>query len=100
MRYQACATYSVLGTGVWSSAHILIGYFFSRSIEKAAEYAGRGAFLLATLIVVVVGIGFGIRSIREPENWRRAVRWTDERWTPPWLVSARRRPTPQPRFVW
>ena len=46
MRYRAFVPYSILGTGLWASAHILIGYFFSRSIETAAEYAGRGAFLL------------------------------------------------------
>ncbi len=55
MRYRAFVPYSILGTGLWASAHILIGYFFSRSIDTAAKYAGKGAFLLATLIVVVVG---------------------------------------------
>ena len=55
MRYRAFVPYSILGTGLWASAHILIGYFFSRSIETGAEYAGKGAFLLGTLIVVVGG---------------------------------------------
>ena len=55
MRYRAFVPYSILGTGLWASAHILVGYFFSRSIDTAAEYAGRGAFLLGTLIVVIVG---------------------------------------------
>ena len=55
MRYRAFVPYSILGTGLWASAHILIGYFFSRSIDTAAKYAGRGAFLLGTLIVIVVG---------------------------------------------
>ena len=52
MRYRAFVPYSILGTGLWASAHILVGYFFSRSIESAAEYAGRGAFVLATTIVL------------------------------------------------
>ena len=52
MRYRAFVPYSILGTGIWASAHILIGYFFSRSIDTAAKYAGRGAFLLATTISV------------------------------------------------
>ena len=56
MRYRAFVPYSILGTGLWASAHILVGYFFSRSIETAAKYAGQGAFLLATLIVVVVAV--------------------------------------------
>ena len=41
MRYRAFVPYSILGTGIWASAHILIGYFFSRSIDSAAKYAGR-----------------------------------------------------------
>ena len=46
MRYRAFVPYSILGTGLWASAHILVGYFFSRSIDTAAKYAGKGAFLL------------------------------------------------------
>ena len=42
MRYRAFVPYSILGTGLWASAHILIGYFFSRSVETGAEYAGKG----------------------------------------------------------
>ena len=61
MRYRAFVPYSILGTGLWASAHILVGYFFSRSIETAAKYAGKGAFLLATLIVVVVAIVVAVR---------------------------------------
>ena len=41
MRYRAFVPYSILGTGLWASAHILIGYFFSRSIDTAAKYAGQ-----------------------------------------------------------
>src|SRR4051794_6920649 len=100
MRYRAFVPYSILGTGVWSSAHILIGYFFSRSIEKAAQYAGRGAFLLATLIVVIVGIVLAVRFLREAENRRRAVRWMEERWMTRWLVVVGRRLRPQARFLW
>jgi len=100
MRYRAFVPYSILGTGLWASAHILIGYFFSRSIDKAAQYAGRGAFLLATLIVVTVGIVLSFRFLREPENRRRAVRWMEERWATRWLVAVGRRLRPQARFVW
>src|SRR3954463_1263779 len=64
MRYRAFVPYSILGTGLWASAHILVGYFFSRSIESAAKYAGRGAFVLATTIVVVVAIVTTVRFLR------------------------------------
>ena len=68
MRYRAFVPYSILGTGIWASAHILIGYIFSRSIDSAAKYAGRGAFILGTLIVVTVGCVVAFRFLRVPEN--------------------------------
>ena len=62
MRYRAFVPYSILGTGLWASAHILLGYFFSRSIDSAAKYAGKGRLRCsATLIVVVVGIVVVVR---------------------------------------
>src|SRR3954464_120216 len=72
MRYRAFVPYSILGTGLWASAHILIGYFFSRSIDSAAKYAGKGAFLLGTLIVLVAGTVFLVRRLRVEENRRAA----------------------------
>ena len=100
MRYRAFVPYSILGTGLWASAHILVGYFFSRSIETAAKYAGKGAFLLATLIVVVVGTVVLVRFFRVAENRRATVRWMDERATTRWLVALGRRFQPQFRFLW
>jgi membrane protein DedA with SNARE-associated domain len=100
MRYRAFVPYSILGCGLWASAHILIGYFFSRSIDTAAKYAGRGAFLLATLIVVGVGIYLGVRYLREPANRRRAIAWMEERAATRWLVLLGRRVAPPARFLW
>jgi membrane protein DedA with SNARE-associated domain/membrane-associated phospholipid phosphatase len=100
MRYRAFVPYSILGCGLWSAAHILIGYFFSRSIDTAAKYAGRGAFLLATLIVVGVGIYVSVRFLRDPANRRRVVAWMEERWATRWLVRLGRRAAPPARFLW
>jgi membrane protein DedA with SNARE-associated domain/membrane-associated phospholipid phosphatase len=100
MRYRAFVPYSILGTGLWASAHILIGYFFSRSIDTAAKYAGRGAFLLGTLIVVVVGTVVLVRRFRVEENRRAAVRRLEERRATAWLVRLGRRFRPQLAFLW
>jgi membrane protein DedA with SNARE-associated domain len=100
MRYRAFVPYSILGTGLWASAHILIGYFFSRSIDSAAKYAGRGAFLLATLIVVVVGVVLLVRRFRVEGNRRAAARWMEDRWATRWLVVLGRRFRPQLAFLW
>jgi membrane protein DedA with SNARE-associated domain/membrane-associated phospholipid phosphatase len=100
MRYRAFVPYSILGTGLWASAHILVGYFFSRSIDTAAKYAGRGAFLLGTLIVIVAGAVFLVRRFRVEENRRAAVRWMEGRPVTRWLVVLSRRFQPQLRFLW
>jgi membrane protein DedA with SNARE-associated domain/membrane-associated phospholipid phosphatase len=100
MRYRAFVPYSILGTGLWASAHILIGYFFSRSVDTAAKYAGKGAFLLATLIVVVAGSVFLYRHFRVGQNRRAAVRWMEGHAVARWLVVLGRRYQPQLRFLW
>jgi membrane protein DedA with SNARE-associated domain/membrane-associated phospholipid phosphatase len=100
MRYRAFVPYSILGTGLWASAHILVGYFFSRSIESAAEYAGRGAFVLASTIVVVVAVVFLIRRFRVEANRRAAVVWMEGHAATRWIVSLSRRFQPQLLFLW
>jgi len=100
MRYRAFVPFSVLGTGIWSSLHIVIGYLFSRSIDTAAEYAGKGLFLLGTLIVVVVGSVALFRHFRVAENRRRAVAWLDAHRATRWLPALARRYRPQLRFLW
>ena len=100
MRYRAFLPYSVLGTGLWASGHIMIGYFFSRSVESAAKYAGRGAFLLASTIVVVVAIVAAVRHLRVEENRRAIVAWLERHAATRWLVELARRFRPQLLFLW
>jgi membrane protein DedA with SNARE-associated domain len=98
MNYRGFVPYSILGTGLWASLHILVGYFFSNAIETAGKYAAKGAFLLATLIVLVAGTVFLFRHFREEENRRKAVRWMEDHGATRWLVELARRP--QFRFLW
>jgi undecaprenyl-diphosphatase len=100
MRYRAFVPYSILGTGLWASAHILVGYFFSRSIETAGKYAAKGAFLLATLIVVVASVIFLTRHFRVAANRESAVRWMEAHGATRWLVTLGRRYQRQLRFLW
>jgi len=100
MRYRAFVPYSILGTGLWASAHILVGYFFSRSIESAAKYAGRGAFVLGTTIVIVALAVFVYRRLRVEENRRRAVVWMERHAATRWLVVLMRPFRPYLQFLW
>jgi len=98
MGYRAFVPYSILGTGLWASLHILVGYFFSRSIETAGHYAARGAAALATLIVIVIATVWAFRRLRERENRDAVVRWMEEHRASAWIVDlARRR---ELRFLW
>jgi undecaprenyl-diphosphatase len=98
MQYRAFVPYSILGTGLWATLHILVGYFFSRSIETAGHYAARGAFALATLIALVIGTVYLVRYFKVEENREQAVRWMEEHGATSWLVALARRP--QIRFLW
>jgi membrane protein DedA with SNARE-associated domain len=98
MHYRGFVPYSILGTGLWASLHILIGYFFSSAIETAGHYAARGAFLLATLIAIVAGTVYLYRRFREEENRAAAVRWMEGHRATAWAVELARRP--QFRFLW
>jgi undecaprenyl-diphosphatase len=94
MRFRQFFPYSVLGCGIWVSATIIIGYVFSRSIDTAIKYAGKGAFLLGALIVVVVGVIWAVRFFRVAENRRATVRRLDgHAATRPLVAFARRHET-------
>ncbi len=98
MSYRGFVPYSILGTGLWASLHILVGYFFSRSIETAGHYAARGAFALATLIAIVIGTVYLVRHFKVEENRAAAVRWMEAHRLTAWTVELSRRP--QIRFLW
>lgn len=99
MRFRQFFPYSVLGCGLWVSTAVVVGYLFSRSIDTAIKYAGKGALLLGTLIVVVVGAVWLSRFLRVEENRRRTVAWMDAHaWTRP-LVAFGRRYQRQLRFI-
>ena len=98
MGYRAFVPYSILGTGLWASLHILVGYIFSSAIESAGHYAARGAFVLATLIVVTATTVFVVRRLREEENREAVVRWMEAHRATVWMVAIARRP--QFRFLW
>ena len=91
MRFRQFFPYSVLGCGIWITATVVIGYVFSKSIDTAIKYAGKGAVLLGALIVVVVGAVWATRYLREPENRREAVRWMDDHAATRWITAFGRR---------
>lgn len=57
--------YDIVGSGLWGTAYVLLGYVFWRSIEHASQIASRGAFALAVVIVGTAGALFAYRHLRE-----------------------------------
>jgi membrane protein DedA with SNARE-associated domain len=99
MRFRQFIPYSVLGCGLWVSSAVVVGYLFSRSIDTALKYAGKGALLLGTLIVVVVGTVWLTRFLRVEENRRKTVAWMEGHGATRWLVAFGRRYQRQLRFI-
>ncbi len=100
MAYRGFVPYSILGTGLWVSSAVLLGYLFSRSIDTVLTYAGKGAFVLGAFIVVVVGIVALRRFLRVEQNRRDTVRWMEARAWTRWIVVLGRRFRPQLLFLW
>jgi undecaprenyl-diphosphatase len=100
MPYRGFVPYSILGTGLWVSSALAVGYVFSRNIDSALDYAGKGAFALGVLIVLIVGTIALRRHFRVAENRRAAVRWMEGHAATRWIVVLARRFSPQLRFFW
>ena len=100
MRYRDFVPYSVLGTGLWSTLHLVIGYAFSRNLNEVAHLAGRGFFLLGILIVVIVAAVVAVRFFRVAENRARLAAAMEARALTRPLLALGRRVQPHARFVW
>ena len=100
MRYGQFVPYSILGTGLWSATFTLIGYFASRSIDTAAEVAGRGTALFAFVVVAIVAIVLAVRFLRVRENRERIVDAMERRAAIRPAVALGRTVRPQARFLW
>jgi undecaprenyl-diphosphatase len=99
MRYAYYAPFSVLGTGMWAAAFVLVGYFASQSLDAAARTAGRGTFLLGIAVATIVAIVVVYRFLREPENRRRLVGGMESRPALRPLLAAGRGLAPPARFL-
>jgi len=100
MRYVQFVPYSILGTGLWSATFALLGYFAARSLDRAAELAGRGTFLFGTVVVTIVVVVVAVRFLRRHENRARLVAAIEGRPMLRPAVTLGRRIQPQARFVW
>jgi undecaprenyl-diphosphatase len=99
MRYRAFAPFSILGTGLWATGLILLGYFFSQSLDTLTRDVGKGLFVFAVVVGVIVGLYLAFRFLRKPENRGRVVAEMEKRRALRPLLSLGRRLQPQFAFV-
>jgi undecaprenyl-diphosphatase len=100
LRYRAFAPYSILGTGLWSIALILLGYFFARSLDKVTNIVGKGLLVFGIVVGIVVALVVAYRFLRMPENRRKVVAEMEKRRALRPILRLGRRLRPQLEFVW
>jgi membrane protein DedA with SNARE-associated domain/membrane-associated phospholipid phosphatase len=115
MQYRRFIPYSVIGTGLWATAYLMLGYVFYRSFDRVAAIAGRATLVFAALVALIIGIRFAYVRLRDEEQRARFLAWVDRQSRRPllrpvaavaralWRVvlgPAWRVVWPQVRFVW
>ena len=115
MSYRQFLPFSIVGTGLWATTFSLLGFFFYRSFEQVANYAGQVTLAFGTLVALVVGGVWAYRRLRDEEQRRAFMAWLDRQGRRPLLrplaavvrpvwrrgiVPAARFLAPQVRFLW
>jgi membrane protein DedA with SNARE-associated domain len=67
MRLRAVLPWSLLGTGVWSTAFVLVGYACSASVEHATGVLSKGALGLAVVAALILTVRARRGSQRPPD---------------------------------
>jgi membrane protein DedA with SNARE-associated domain/membrane-associated phospholipid phosphatase len=98
--YRRFAPYSILGTGLWSIALILIGYFAAQSLDKVTNIVGKGLLVFGIVVGIVVALVVAYRFLREAENRRRVVAEMERRRALRPILQLARRLQPQFAFLW
>ncbi len=97
--YRSFAPYSILGTGLWAIALILLGYFFGKSLDQVTNIVGKGLLVFGIVVGVIVAAVVACRFLREAENRRRVVEEMERRRALRPLLRLGRRLEPQFRFL-
>jgi membrane protein DedA with SNARE-associated domain/membrane-associated phospholipid phosphatase len=77
--FRNFAPFSILGTGLWSTALILIGYFAAQSLDTVTEVVGKGLVVFGIVVGIVVALIVAYRFLREEANRQRLVEEIERR---------------------
>jgi membrane protein DedA with SNARE-associated domain/membrane-associated phospholipid phosphatase len=79
MPYRYVEPFSILGTGHWSTGLIMAGYFAAQSLDTVTSIVGKGLFVFAIVVGVIVALVLAFRFLREPDNRGRIVAEMEKR---------------------
>ena len=69
MPFRRFIPFSIVGTGLWSTAFCVLGYIFWRSFDQVAHLAGQAIFGFGVTVGVIVGIVVAYRRRAEIGAW-------------------------------
>jgi membrane protein DedA with SNARE-associated domain len=99
MPYRNFAPFSIIGTGLWSTALILAGYFAAQSLDTVTKWVGKGLFVFGIVVAIVIGLVVIWRFLREPENRGRIAAEMEKRRVLRPVLALARRLRPQFAFL-
>ncbi|MGE4427783.1 MAG: VTT domain-containing protein [Solirubrobacteraceae bacterium] len=70
--------YSILGSGLWATLFVTLGYLFWQSLDQILAWAHQGAVWFGALIAVVVGVYVVLHWLGVEENRVRAHGWLEQ----------------------
>lgn len=79
MPFRRFLPYDIVGSGLWGSAIVLLGYFSWENIDHAAKIASTGGLAIGTTVVVGVLAFLASRYLRTREQRREARSWAMRR---------------------
>ena len=72
LSYGRFIPYSIIGTGLWSTAFCVLGYIFWRSFDQVAHIAGQAVFGFGVTVALIAGIVVAYKRRREIRAWALA----------------------------
>ena len=69
MPFRRFIPFSIVGTGLWSTAFCVLGYIFWRSFDQVAHLAGQAIFGFGVTVGVIAGIVVAYRRRAEIRAW-------------------------------
>ena len=79
MSYRRFLPFDIVGSGLWATTFVLLGYFSWRNIDRATQIASRGSLAVGTTVALGVVVLLAHRFLRTSEQRDAARDWVRRR---------------------